>query len=289
MKISILTPDSPRPNLAAMKISAWHKAQGDKVELNFPLLDADFTYASMMFKHTADPLADLIGGPKYPDTMLDPEIEVMKPDYSLYPAIDHSLGYTYRACPRTCDFCIVPQQNNPETHHSIWEFHDPRFKKIDLLNNNTLADPRWRETFEEILDADLTMAEHGLDVRLLTAESADYLARIRVDGYLHMAWDYPEHELEVLLGAHLLKTAGVKRLMCYVLIGHTTPEEDMHRVLRLNEMGVDPYVMALDKTVPYQYHFARWVNHKAIFKSVEWKDYKRYKTTANELAGKNEE
>jgi hypothetical protein len=283
VRISILTPDSPRPNLAAMKISAWHKAQGHSVELNFPLMGADFTYASMMFRQTPDPIADLIGGPKYPDSMLDPEIEAMRPDYDLYPDIDYSLGYTYRACPRSCDFCIVPHQKNPETHHSIWSFHDARFKKIDLLNNNTLADPQWRETFEEIIEAKLIMAEHGLDVRLVTEETASYLKRIKIDGYLHIAWDYPDHEEEILKGLDPLLKAKVRNLMCYVLIGHTSHEEDLHRCLKLDAMGVDPYVMALDKTDPYQYHFARWVNHKAIFKTVEWKDYKRYQTTSADV------
>jgi len=91
-----------------MKISSFHKSIGDDVELNFPLMNADFTYASVLFKDTEDPTADLIGGPKYPDTSLDPEIDRMKPDYSLYPNIDYSIGYTYKACPRTCEYCIVP-------------------------------------------------------------------------------------------------------------------------------------------------------------------------------------
>lgn len=284
MRISILTPDSPRPNLAAMKISAWHKAQGDTVELNFPLFGADFTYASVLFDWTPDPLADLIGGPKYPHIKLDPEIEAMRPDYNLYRDLDYSLGYTYRACPRTCDFCIVPNQDNPETHHSIWSFHDERFKKIDLLNNNTLADPQWRKTFSEIIDAKLILKEHGMDARLMTHEAADYLSHIKIDGYLHVAWDYIEHEAEVLRGLRCLLKAGIKRIMCYVLIGHTTHKENHYRVTLLNDMGVDPYVMPLDKKMRYQYHFARWVNHKAIFKTVKWKDYKRYSIKAAELA-----
>lgn len=128
IKINIMT-DSIKPNLAAMKISAWHKTNGDEVYLNFPLIMADFTYASMFFDWNPDPFADIIGGPKYPESKLDPEIDAMKPDYSLYPQIDYSLGYTYKACPRTCDFCIVPKQKNSEQHYSIWAFHDPKFKK----------------------------------------------------------------------------------------------------------------------------------------------------------------
>ena len=274
MRIGILTPDSKRPNLAAMKISAFHKQMGDIVELNFPLIRADFTYASLLFSKTADPHADMIGGPKYPKSKLDPEIEAMRPDYSIYPGIDYSMGYTYRACPRACDFCIVPQQDNPETHHSIYEFHDSRFKKICLMNNNTLADPQWRETFQEIIDAGLTVKdENGYDARLITDESAWYMSQIKWEGLIHLAWDYPDHKADVLRGIKRLLRHKVKNLMVYVLIGETTHKENIYRVLRLKSMGVDSFAMPMDKADPYQKRFARWVNHKAIFKTVEWKDY----------------
>jgi len=276
MNISILTPDSMRPNLAAMKISAWHKAQGDHVEINMPLMPADFTYASMLFNWTDEPMADMYGGPRYPESKLDPEMEVIKPDYDLYPNMDYSLGYTYRACPRTCDFCIVPQQDNSETHHSIWEFHNPKFNKICLMNNNTLADPQWRDTFQEIIDANLIITQdHGYDARLITDESAEYMSRIKWDGLIHLAWDFPEHKGEVLTGLKRLLRCRVKNLMVYVLIGNdTTHKENIYRVLRLKSLGIDSFAMPMDKLDPYQKRFARWVNHKAIFKAVKWENYK---------------
>lgn len=273
MKVSILTPDSKLPNLAAMKISAYHKANGDVVFLDFPIARADYTYASVLYSWTPDPIADLIGGSKYPTTKLDPAIEKMKPDYSLYPTIDYSMGYTYKACPRTCDFCVVPKQKNDEKHYSIWDFHDPKFKKICLLNNNTLADLNWRDTFNEIINEKLIVIDHGYDVRLITEESANYLSRIKFDDYLHIAWDFPAHETEVLRGIKHLKQARIKKIMCYVLIGNTTHEEDLYRVLKLHGLGVDPFVMPLNKKDKYQKRFARWCNHKAIFKSVKWEDY----------------
>lgn len=275
--VSILTPDSKRPNLAAMKISAFHKSIGDEVSLNFPLEKADFTYASLLFNWTPDPFADDIGGPKYPLSKLDPAIEAIRPDYSLYPGMDYSIGYTYRACPRLCDFCIVPKQGNLETHHSIWEFHEPRFKKICLMNNNTLADLAWRETFQEILEEGLTLVNaDGFDARLITEEAAYYISHLKVDGYIHTAWDFPEHEIEVLTGLCNLKKAGVKNIMCYVLVGHSsTPKEDLDRVYILHGLGIDPFVMPFNKHDDYQKRFARWVNHKAIFKTVKWSEYKK--------------
>jgi len=275
MKINILTPDSKRPNLAAMKISSWHRQQEDEVFLNFPICNADFTYASLLFDWTPDPFADLIGGSKYPAIKLDPEIDSMKPDYGLYPNIDYSLGYTYKACPRTCDFCIVPKQHNEETHYSIWTFHNPKFKKIGLLNNNTFADPQCRETFQEIIEANLILIDmSGFDLRFITEDLAQWISKLRIEGYLHCAWDFMEHEELIIHGLGYLQEAGIKRIMCYVLIGYnTTPEEDLYRIEKLRIL-CDPFVMPLNKFDPYQKRFARWVNHKAIFKSVAWKDYK---------------
>lgn len=197
----------------------------------------------------------------------------MMPDYDLYPHIDYSLGYTYKACPRTCDFCIVPKQNNDDKHYSIWSFHNTKFKKICLLNNNTLADPSWMDTFEEIEDAGLQLIlEQGVDCRLVTEENARYLTKIKP---LYFAWDFMEHEYEIMRGLSHLKNAGCKNLRCYVLIGNgTTVDEDLHRVMRLKELGVDPFVMPMDKKNPYQRRFARWCNHKAIFSSVKWKEYR---------------
>lgn len=278
MKINILTPDSKMPNLAGMKISAFHKALGDEVFLNFPLYKADFTYASILFNWTVDPHADLVGGSKYPHSHLDLEIDNMKPDYFLYPRMDYSLGYTYKACPRTCDFCVVPKQNNDDKHYSIWTFHNPQFKKIALLNNNILADINWRETFHEIWEAGLTYIDHsGFDLRLITEESAEYIFKTKFQGYIHCAWDFMEHEAEILRGLNYLINAGVKpyRIVCYVLIGfNTTEKEDLDRVVILKNIGVKPFVMPFNKDDQYQRRFARWVNHKAIFNTVSWENYK---------------
>lgn len=273
--IQILTPDSKIPNLAAMKISAYHKQLGDAVVFNFPLAGGDLTYASVIFQWTPDPIADLVGGPKYPEVKLPPEIDAMKPDYTLYPNMEYSMGYTYKTCPRTCEFCIVPKQNLDDKHYSIWTFHDERFKKICLMNNNTFADPDWRDTFSEIEDARLTIVDNnGFDVRFVTEEHAVRLKRLRFDGQIHTAWDFIDHEADIVRGLGYLKAAGVRPVSVYILIGHTTHEENLHRVMTVEEMGYDAFVMPKNKHDFYQRSFARWCNHKATFKTVRWQDYK---------------
>jgi hypothetical protein len=55
LKIGIIDADlldngTRHPNLALMKISAWHKKAGDSVMLNAPVFPADYTYASILFE-----------------------------------------------------------------------------------------------------------------------------------------------------------------------------------------------------------------------------------------------
>ena len=60
----------------------------------------------------------------------------------------------------------------------------------------------------------------------------------------------------------------------YVLIGYnSTEDEDLHRIEVLRDYGCDPYVMPFNKDDHYQKKLTRWVNHKAIFKSVKWAEY----------------
>ncbi|MBI3582394.1 MAG: hypothetical protein HY096_00405 [Nitrospinae bacterium] len=253
MKINILTPDSKKPNLAAMKISSYHKAQGDEIYLNFPLLNVDYTYASILFQKTKDPIADLIGGPKYPEIKLPQKIDEMKPDYSLYPFMDYSLGYTYKACSRRCPFCVVPRQKNEDTHYSIWSFHDAKFHKIGLLNNNTLADPRWRETFNEIWDANLILIDlSGFDARLITDESAEYIRGTKIWGQIHIAWDFIGDEDRVMRGVNCLLKAGVSpyKITCYVLMGYKSTEaEDLFRLRKLKDINILSFAMPYRKEV----------------------------------------
>lgn len=287
MRISILTPDSKMPNLAAMKISAFHKAQGDEVTLNMPLWPADFTYASVLFEWTRAPNADLIGGPGFnPGFHLPAKVDALKPDYTLYPDMDYSIGYTYRACHRGCTFCKVPQMEEPTDHRSIWTFHEKRFKKIALMNNNTFEDPRWLETFEEIWAAGLIIKDMGgYDARLIDQERAEALARTKFEGQLHFAWDQMKDEAAVLKGIGMVIAAGVRPVMvsCYILVGYdTTEEEDIYRIRMLRRLGVLPFAMPYDlqklkKVKPYVLRFLRKVTRPAIVKNIDWEKVNNWK------------
>lgn len=309
MKISLLT-DAPKHNLALMKISAWHKASGDDVLLNMPLFQSDYTYASVLFGWNKDKFfADEYGGPAYEVCMekgripggrlsydrrcwdaessnrqrtvhLHHEVETQIPDYELF-GLDYSLGFTFRPCFNSCGFCKVPLFDHPDTeHHSIHEFHDPSMKKICLLNNNTFQDPLWKETFEEIWDANLSVIdENGYDIRLLDDEKADALHRTKFETPLHFAWDRMQDEALIVHGLKLLEKHKLRSTShgVYVLIGYDTTEaEDLHRCQVIHDHGLTPYPMPYVRN-SYTRRFKRFMNlhyyrkHKTI--EAAWNDY----------------
>ena len=275
MKISLLT-DAPKHNLALMKLSAWHKAQGDTVALNMPVFPADYRYASVLFeKNTKAFIADEYGGPAFNGSILTIPDDT-KPDYELYPQNDYSLGYTFRPCFRGCSFCKVKDMKCPDNyHHSIWEFHNPKFTKICILNNNTFMDLQWRDTFEEIWDAGLTVIdENGYDLRLLNDEKAEALKRTKFEGKIHFAWDRMCDEKEIVSGLKTLRKYKMTGHI-YVLCGYdTTAEEDIHRCQVLIDHKQDPYIMPFtEKVRPFKRFIDTfmWRKYKTITEA--WKDY----------------
>jgi len=264
-----------------MQLSAYHKECGDRVSLNMPLFPADYRYASVLFERNRKLFhADEYGGPAYDRVCLQKPICDIFPDYTLFDTNFFSLGYTFRPCYRQCSFCKVGDMLHPDTtHHSIWEFHNPKFNKICLLNNNTFFDKQWKETFEEIWDADLTMIdENGYDLRLLDDEKASALKKTRFDNKLHFAWDRIEDEIRIRHGLQTLKNHNINNTHIYVLIGFdTTREEDLHRCQVLIDYGHDPYIMPYKRTRK-NLDFQRFINtfmwrkYKTIKEA--WQDYK---------------
>jgi len=280
MRIGLLT-DAPRHNLALMKISQWHKGQGDEVILGKPadVVGCDVVYGSYLFRQRDN--AHIVGGPGVsPIIRLSPQVEDTYPDYSLF-NIDYSLGYTWEYCPRHCKFCIVPKQNNPKIHRSIWEFHNPKFQKICLLNNNTFSDPQWRETFEVIWTADLTVIdENGYDLRLLDEEKVEVLKRTKFKGLIHFAWDRLKDQDRISNGLYLARSLRSKSLV-YVLTGFdTTIEEDIYRCQIIHNAGFDPFIMLYNNSRNRQLRqFRRMINRARCYRSYNkieeaWRDYR---------------
>ena len=293
MRIAIYDVDSKIPNLALMKISAWHKQQGDHVEHYMPLFrdEYDKIYASKIFNFSDDSMLSdermIIGGTGWDmKKTLPDEIENMVPDYSIY-NYPHNIGFTMRGCRLKCSFCVVPEKEGKpygvSTMEEIWTQRES--KHVVLLDNDFFGNPAWNERIKEVRELDLQVNfSQGLNIRNIKAEQAAAIASIKFSNMsgknkqVHFAWDDPRHEKLIHKGINTCVEAGLKpyQMAFYVLIGyHSTPEEDMHRVEVLRSYGCDPFVMPYNKEDPYQRKFTRWVNHKAIFKTVKWDDYNR--------------
>ncbi len=270
-RVNLLT-DAPRHNLALMKIASYHRARGDEIALTSPQTPCDVSYGSWLFNQ--DYPTDYAGGPAVDPLVRLNGIEDFRPDHDLYD-LSYSLGYTWRYCPRRCEFCVVPKQSNPKDHHSIWDFHDKRFDTICLLNNNTFSDPHWFDTFVEIWDAGLTVRdENGYDLRLLGHEEAKALKRTRWAGYLHFAWDRMGDAEAIIRGLDMAHRYHLRRVGIYVLVGYdTTIAQDLARCEVIDWFGFDPYIM------PYRRPGQRASQSTRIFKRfIDSRMYRRYPT-----------
>lgn len=165
MKIGIIDVDGHNyPNIPLMKISAYHKRQGDSVEWYSPLLSGhmDIVYMSKVFSFSDDYEyfidSDKIikGGSGYciefkdgkevyngeKDIQLPHEIEHIYPDYSLYPdkCKDTAYGFLTRGCPRQCSFCHVAKKEGKCSKKvaNLNEFWNGQ-KRIVLCDPNILA------------------------------------------------------------------------------------------------------------------------------------------------------
>lgn len=282
MKIRLWT-DAKWANIALMKISRYHKEQEDDVAFHRPLFDRDIDilYASKIFRFTDDysycgDYPVIKGGTGYDIKNKLPEYvdSIRDLDYSIYPDCDYSMQFLSRGCIRKCPFCVVREKEgkiHPVTPMNL----NPNGKRIHLLDNNFFANPDWRDA-GKILKAYNQPVDFssGIDIRIFNKEQASFLNSLRLFKRIHIAWDNPREPIDIIIKKAITHIKPYK-LMCYVLIGYwSTPEEDLYRVEKPREIGVDPFVMAFDRSDKYQRDFQRWCNHKAIFKSTKWHEYK---------------
>ena len=290
MKVGLIDVDGHNfPNLALMKISAYHKLKGDQVEWCVPLCEYDVVYQSKVFDETYSKDIDYVpraneiikGGTGYGlENKLPDEIEHAYPDYSLYPELtkDTAFGYLTRGCPRNCHFCIVSQKEGRYSRKvaDLSEFwHGQR--NIKLLDPNILACPSHLDLLTQLADSkayiDFTQ---GLDARLLTAQSIELVNRMKIKE-IHFAWDYMSEEAAVIKGLKLYADKAKHKPhghlgTVYCLTNYdTTIEEDLYRIYKLCDMNYDPYVMIYDKpSAPKKIrNLQRWCNNKFIFRTTK--------------------
>lgn len=295
MKIGLIDVDGHNfPNIALMKISAYHKAQGDEVEWWWGWGQYDRVYMSKVFDETystdyPEPVnaREIIkGGTGYGlDNKLQDAIEHMYPDYSLYPELtkDTAYGFLSRGCPNTCPFCIVSGKEGRVSHKvsDLSEWWNGQ-KNIVLMDPNILACRDSLDLLDQLADSGAWVdINQGLDARLLTPQNIEVIKRLKIKE-IHFAWDLMKNSKKVIHGLNLWKRFGKKNKhgsfgTVYVLTNFdTTMAENLFRIYKLDEMGFDPYVMIYDKpNAPQEIRLLqRWCNNKIIFKSCKrFEDY----------------
>ena len=290
MKIGLWSDCHNFPSIPAMKLSAYHKARGDDVELWQPMMEYDKVYCSKVFDFTPDAedlgiiRADEVerGGSGYGDykTVLRPEVEHIYPDYGLYPQYKEAYGFLTRGCPRGCGFCIVSGKEGRASNQvaDLSEFWRGQ-RTIKLLDPNLLACREHERLLQQLADSgawvDFTQ---GLDVRITTPDNIVLLNRVQTK-MLHFAWDNPEDDLTdyFLRFAELSTVTDYRKRGVYVLTNYgSTHEQDLYRINTLRKIGFDPYVMIYDKAHAPRItrSLQRWCNNKLIFRSEP--DFRKY-------------
>lgn len=184
------------PNYALMKISAWHKAQGDAVEWFMPFGKYDRVYSSKVFTFTPEdpylPPDTVKGGTGY--GIYDPlpdEIDDMFPDYSIYPDCHYAIGFLTRGCIRACPWCVVPRKEGKIRPYRTWQqIKRQDSRDIVLMDNNVLACPWGVEQLESMVGQDVRIdTNQGLDSRLVTPEIAKILSKLKWIRFIRTACD----------------------------------------------------------------------------------------------------
>ena len=107
------------PNFALMRLSAYYKAKGHRVEWAEPTGRYDKVLASKVFTFSSDYDYNLLdakeiikGGTGYDIAGRLPEaVENSRMmDYSIYPQYPFSLQFFSRGCIRKCPFCLVREK-----------------------------------------------------------------------------------------------------------------------------------------------------------------------------------
>lgn len=305
MRIGLIDVDGHHfPNLALMRISAYHKAKGDTVEWWWSdFVHYDIVYMSKVFSddYTPDvpePLnADLVikGGTGYcihledgvevfdksKNVSLPQEVERCFPDYSLYPQYDFAVSMTSRGCPNACAFChVVPKEGRCTVKVAdVSDFWCGQ-KKIVVLDANLTACRAKRDLFAQYLatGAEIDFSQ-GLDIKLLNDDDIRDINAMKIKN-VHFAWDDPKKDLKAKFEDYTKKARHKphgKYGTVYCLTNfNSSMEENLYRIYTLRDLGYGPYVMVYDKPhAPREIRrLQRWVNNPKIFRTCKrFEDY----------------
>jgi len=282
MKIGLHDDNTGFPNLALMKLSAWHKSLGHHTERFIALEKYDKVYSSKVFTFTKtdDYLHGHVvkGGIGYGlYTTLPEEIEHTCPDYDLY-GQDYSMGFLTRGCIRKCEFCFVPMKEGViRANADITEF--AKHRDVVLLDNNVLAHDHGITQIEKMARLGLRVDfNQGVDARLIDDSVARLLGGLTWLKPLRLACDSVSMIPTIHKAVELLRWNNVapSRYSCYVLVQDVF--EALEVVKFLKGIYIDPFCQSLiddqgSNPTQEQKYLCEWVNQKVTFKSCTFDDF----------------
>lgn len=312
MRVGLIDVDGHNfPNLPLMKLSAWHKSQGDSVEWYEPLFHSigeplDKVYMSKVFsdeytedyQYCVNAKEVIKGGTGYCISVVDEkevfdesknfnlsyEVEHIYPDYELYPQYTKNTAYGFltRGCCNNCGFCIVSQKEGLCSRKvaDLSEFWRGQ-KNIKLLDPNLLACKDHMELLQQLVDSGAKVDfTQGLDARFINERNADLLSKINIS-MLHFAFDFMKNEERIIEGLKIAKNKlqiSDRNVSVYMLTNYdTTIGQDLYRITKIREVGFMPDVRIYRKESLPKRHILRdlqrWCNNRFLYRSCEFLDY----------------
>lgn len=308
--IGLLADNTPTfPSLPLMKISAYHKSRGDKVEFaqtalfahydivyvsrtfnlelkTVPKIDTDYISADKFIYGGTGYAIEVVEGKevfhKEKDVFLPREIEHIYPDYSLYPELTKNTAYGFltRGCSNGCPFCIVPEHEGKVSRKvaDLNEWWNGQ-KNIKLLDANMLACKDRIELLKQLINSNASIDyTQGLDARFINDEIAQLICQTKIS-MVHFAFDLMKNEERIVKGLKVFKkhfNKDDRHAKVYILTNfNTTFQEDLYRIRKVIELGYAPDVRIYQKQSAPQFlrDVAGWANNPIIYRSCKLEDF----------------
>lgn len=271
------------PPLGLLKLSAWHKRNGDTTELVkgcvLPRREPDLIYVTSLYTwgwraveeairyyRFLFPRAKLVLGGLYASLLYDHAVhlgadevyrgifapaEDLLPDYDLVPGWQASIVFASRGCNFKCGFCAVPilEGRINSVKRSIKHLIKPGHKKVIFFDNNFFQNPYWRDILGELEEMGLEVDfNQGIDARLITDEVAERLSRLKLPQgiKIRLGYDFREKGPYVKKAIERLSACNIKgrEILVYVLFNYTDdPQDFFERVRDVLEWGAIAYPM----------------------------------------------
>lgn len=278
------------PNLVLMKISTYHKEQGDSVEWWKPDKSYDLVYSSKVFDFTKEnpllPPDTIKGGTGYGEFgELPAHIDSLYPDYSMYPECDYAIGYLTRGCSNNCPWCYVPKKEGGIKEYGTWrELVRKDTDKLVLMDNNILACEHGLRQLADLSENGKHVRvdfNQGLDARLVTEEIADMLAGINWIRFIRFSCDSKSQLTAIDRVVEMLQKRGIRpyNVFVYLLVRKDLTEADYRVQWLKKHKGINLYAQA-ERNEPLgivpdraQLEFTRRYMYSGTYKKETWEEY----------------